>query len=186
MGSTARSASTIEEFKGALIGRIGSLAKTHLLLSEESGAIYFADIAHKELDAFDDGSEARVRLSGPPVELPSQLAVMLGMALHELTTNAAKFGALSVYGGKVEISWSVNIGAEQRTLNFEWVESGGPPVSSPARQGFGSRLLEMVLPGQIQAKTRVEYLTEGLRVNCAIPLAVAETSRPAITPVVAR
>jgi PAS domain S-box-containing protein len=175
MGSTARSAANIEEFKGALISRIGSLAKTHLLLSEESGVIYFADIVHKELDAFDDGSEARVRLSGPSVELSSQLAVMLGMALHELTTNAAKFGALSVYGGKVEIIWSVTIGAEQRTLNIEWVESGGPPVTMPSREGFGLRLLQMVLPGQIQAKSRIEYLPEGLRVKCVVPLPIAAT-----------
>jgi PAS domain S-box-containing protein len=170
MGSTARSASSIEEFKTALIARIGSLAKTHLLLSEESGVVYFADVAHKELDAFDDGSEARVRISGPHVELPSQLAVMLGMALHELTTNAAKFGALSVYGGKVELTWSITIGAEHRALNIDWVELDGPPVSTPSRQGFGSRLLHMVLPGQIQAKTCVEYMSDGLRVNCIVPL----------------
>src|SRR5664279_5668146 len=96
MGSTARSAETIEEFKNALIGRIGSLAKTHLLLTEEGATTTFSDILHSELDAFDDGSGKRVRLSGPDVDVPSRLAVSLGMAMHELTTNAAKYGALSV------------------------------------------------------------------------------------------
>lgn len=170
MGSTARSATTIDEFKSALIARIGSLAKTHLLLSDETGVAAFEEIARKELDAFDDGSEGRIRLSGPPVELPSQLAVTLGMALHELTTNAAKYGALSVHGGQVALTWSVIIEAERRTLDIDWVESGGPTVGDPTRQGFGTRLLEYVLPGQIQARTRIEYRPAGVRVDIAAPL----------------
>ncbi len=170
MGSTARSCDTIEEFKTALIGRIGSLAKTHLLLSDEGRVATFADILHSELDAFDDGSGERIKLSGPDVELPSRLAVSLGMAVHELTTNAAKYGALSVYGGKVVIAWTVGIDSERRTLNIDWVESGGPPVAEPKRQGFGARLLEFVLPGQIQAKTSIEYHPDGVRVHCVVPI----------------
>ncbi len=170
MGSTARSARTIEEFKNAMIGRIGSLAKTHLLLADEGNSTTFADILHSELDAFDDGSGARVRLGGPRIDLPSRLAVSLAMMIHELTTNSAKYGALSVYGGKVDVAWTIVIDAARRTLNIDWVESGGPPVTEPARQGFGSRLLEFVLPGQIQARTRIEYRPEGVRVHCAVPM----------------
>ena len=92
------------------------------------------------------------------------------MAIHELTTNAAKFGALSVYGGKVAVTWKVTIGATRRTLSFDWVESDGPPVAEPQRQGFGSRLLDFVLPGQIQAQTRIEYAPQGVRVYCTLPL----------------
>jgi PAS domain S-box-containing protein len=170
MGSTARSAQTIDDFKNALIGRIGSLAKTHLLLADEASATTFADILHSELDAFDDGTGTRIRLSGPRIDLPSRLAVSLGMAIHELTTNAAKFGALSVFGGKVEVNWSVTIDATRRVLAFDWVESGGPPVLQPLRQGFGSRLLAFVLPGQIQAKTQIDYRPDGVRVHCAVPM----------------
>lgn len=170
MGSTARSSDTIEDFKTALIGRIGALAKTHLLLAEEGRTVAFADILHSELDAFDDGSEARVHLTGPTVEMSSQLAVSLGMAIHELTTNAAKYGALSVYGGKVDVTWTVTIEAERRRLDFDWVESGGPRVGPPKRKGFGSRLLEFVLPGQIQAKTYVEFNPEGVHVHCTVPM----------------
>jgi PAS domain S-box-containing protein len=170
MGSTARSANTVEEFKTALIGRIGALAKTHLLLSDDSRAATFADILRNELDAFDDGSGARIALAGPEVAVPSRLAMSLGMAIHELTTNAAKYGALSVYGGKLNVAWTVVIEATRRTLNIDWVESGGPPVTAPARHGFGSRLLEFVLPGQIQAKTQIEYRPEGVRVRCMVPL----------------
>ncbi len=172
MGSTARSADTIEDFKTALIGRIGSLAKTHRLLTDEVGAVGFGDLLHNELDAFDDGSDGRITLSGPDVALSSQFAVSLGMALHELTTNAAKYGSLSVYGGKVDVTWSVTIEAKRRMLSFDWVESGGPAVSPPKRQGFGSRLLDFVLPGQIQAKASIDYRPDGVRMHCAVPMAL--------------
>jgi len=170
MGSTARAVSNIEDFKTALFGRIQSLAKTHLLLADEERAIGFADILRSELDAFDDGSDSRITLRGPEVTLTSQLAVSLGMAIHELTTNAAKYGALSVYGGKVEVTWSVTIDASRRTLTFDWMETGGPAVAKPTRHGFGSRLLEFVLPGQIQAKTKIDYAPDGVRMHCAVPL----------------
>ncbi|HSP49429.1 MAG TPA: HWE histidine kinase domain-containing protein [Pseudolabrys sp.] len=181
MGSTARSSETIEDFKNALIGRIGSLAKTHLLLADEGSTTTFADILHSELDAFDDGSGKRIRLSGPDVDVPSRLAVSLGMAMHELTTNAAKYGALSVFGGKVDVTWTVVIEATRRTLNFDWVESGGPPVAAPARQGFGSRLLEFVLPGQIQAKATIDYRPDGVHVHCAVPMPAETKAAPSPT-----
>jgi PAS domain S-box-containing protein len=169
-GSTARATDNIEDFKTALFGRIQSLAKTHLLLSDEERAVSFAHVLRSELGAFDDGSHERIVLSGPDVPLTSQLAVSLGMAIHELTTNAAKYGSLSVYGGKVEVNWSVTIGATRRTLSFDWVESGGPPVTQPQRQGFGSRLLAYVLPGQIQARSRIDFASNGVRVHCELPL----------------
>jgi PAS domain S-box-containing protein len=171
MGSTARSAETIEEFKQAMIGRIGALANTHVLLSEEGKTLSFADIVRSELDPFEDGTGRRVRLEGPDVAITaSRLAMALGMAIHELTTNAAKFGALSVYGGKVEVSWRVTIEAARRTLEFAWVESGGPPVRPPQKQGFGSRLLDFVLPGQIQARSHIDYDADGVSVHCSLPL----------------
>jgi two-component sensor histidine kinase/PAS domain-containing protein len=170
MGSTARSATSIEEFQTALIGRIGALSKTHILLSDDSRPVSFADIVHSELDAFDDGSEGRVTISGPPVEIPAPAAVPLGLAMHELTTNAAKYGALSVHDGKVHVSFSETITAEGRQLNFEWTESGGPAVKPPERQGFGSRLLQFVLPGQIQAKMTVDYRAGGIHVRGTVPL----------------
>lgn len=170
MGSTARTVDNIEDFKTAIFGRIQSLAKTHLLLADDVKAVDFSDILRSELDAFDIGIGGRITLQGPEVALTSPIAVSLGMAVHELTTNAAKYGALSVYGGKVEVTWSVTIDATRRTLTFDWIESGGPPVTDPTREGFGSRLLDFVLPGQIQARTRIEYAPQGIRVHCSVPL----------------
>lgn len=178
MGSTARFAKNIDDFKSAMIGRIASLARTHLLLSDDGAhAANFAEILHSELDAFDDNA-GRILLSGPTVEIPARLAVSVGMAIHELANNAARHGALSVYGGKVEATWRVTIEAMRRTLAFDWVESGGPPVTLPARIGFGTRLLEVVLPGQVQAKTRIEYAPEGVRVHYELPLPAEKTGSP--------
>ena len=174
MGSTARAVDNMDDFKTALFGRIQSLAKTHLLLADEDRAAELVALLRSELDAFDDGS-GRISLHGPPVTLSSQLAVSLGMAIHELTINAAKYGALSVFGGKVDVSWSVTIDATRETLTIEWVESGGPVVMEPRRKGFGSRLLEFVLPGQVQAKTRIEFAREGVRMHCTVPIPPEES-----------
>jgi PAS domain S-box-containing protein len=170
MGATARTATSIEEFQTALIGRIGALSKTHILLSDDSRPVSFADIVHSELDAFDDGSGNRVSISGPPVEIASAAAVPLSLAMHELTTNAAKYGALSVHGGKVRVTWRETITADRRQLDFDWTESGGPAVTPPERQGFGSRLLQFVLPGQIQAKTTIDYRPGGVQIHSTVPL----------------
>lgn len=171
MGSTARSATSIDEFKEAMIGRIGALAKTHVLLAEEGKTLSFADIVHSELDPYEDVSNKRVSIDGPDVAInSSRIAMALGMAMHELTTNATKFGALSVYGGTIEVKWTLTLEASRRTLEFSWIESGGPAVSPPARKGFGMRLLDFVLPGQIQAESRVDFAPEGFRVTCAFPL----------------
>jgi two-component sensor histidine kinase len=170
MGATARTATSIEDFQNALIGRIAALSKTHILLSDDSRPVLFGDIVHSELDAFDDGKGARISISGPPVEITAQAAVPLSLAMHELTTNAAKYGALSVHSGKVQVSWSETIDADGRQLDFDWTESGGPAAKAPERQGFGSRLLQFVLPGQIQAKTTIDYRPEGIYVRTTMPL----------------
>ena len=170
MSTTARSVETIDDFKTMLIGRIRSLAKTHMLLAEEAHPVRLKELLRKELNAFDDGGEGRITMNGAPVDLTTEVAVPLGMALHELTVNSAKFGALSAPEGRVSASWQVTQDVEGRTLDFDWVESGGPAVAPPAREGFGTRLLETVLPGQIGARTRIDYAPKGVRVHYTVPL----------------
>ena len=171
MGSTARESLSVEDFQKAFISRIGSLAKTHALLTDDlRQSVSFRDLLRNELDVFDDGSRNRLSLSGPEVQLPSDLAVPLGMAVHELTTNAAKYGALSKLGGRVEVSWSPKNTPSGPILEFMWLEQGGPPVTEPSHIGFGSRLLQQVLAGQIRAKIHLDYNPNGLRGRFAIPL----------------
>ncbi len=169
MRTTARASATIEEFEEAFAGRIDSLSKTHDLVTENfEQAVSLTTLLSNELDAYDDGACRRVRLVGPPVELPSALAVPIGMAIHELTTNAGKYGALSIIAGRVDVT--VSIEADAHRLRFEWIEREGPPVRPPTRKGFGSRLLEHVLARQIGAEVTVDYDPAGLRARIVVPL----------------
>jgi PAS domain S-box-containing protein len=178
IGSTAKTSETIEGFKDSLIGRISALARTHLLMSDATRvSVSFEVMLHNELDPFDDSNNDRVRISGPPVEIATRQAVPLGMALHELTTNAAKYGALATLGGRVDVSWRIVTEATTRKLEFDWVESGGPLVTAPSRKGFGSQLIEVVLPRQINAETSVDYRPEGLQVHVSLVLPDLEPSK---------
>lgn len=171
MGSTARASTTINEFQEAFSGRIVSLAKTHSTLSENAAqSVRFRDLLCNELDPYDDGTGKRVVLVGQDVYLPSTVAIPLGMAIHELTTNAVKHGALSVFGGSVVVRWSVLDERVPLTLAFDWVEQNGPRVEPPAHRGFGSKLLQRVLTHQIGADANLDYHSEGLRVHICVPL----------------
>jgi two-component sensor histidine kinase len=166
VGATARSASSIDDFYHAFVGRIISLANTHTLLTE---AVWqtasLREIMEKELKPYNDARGGRIVLNGPAVDLPSEAAVPIGMAIHELSTNAAKYGALSAKGGQVIVSWDAQPADEGIRLKLLWEERGGPPVSPPTRQGFGSRLLHRVLATQLNAKVETDFNPEGLRVS---------------------
>lgn len=171
MGSTARASATIEEFQQAFTGRIMALARTHSSLAEDEWqAISLRNLLRHELEPYDDGSPGRVLLDGPAVDLPSAAAIPLGMAIHELATNAVRYGVLSVLGGSVTVSWALMEEQDRRELTIEWVERNGPAISPPTRKGFGSQLLERVLSNQTGACAMISYDPEGLRAHLAVPL----------------
>jgi two-component sensor histidine kinase len=171
VGSTARSTTTVDEFYHAFSDRIVSLAKTHSLLTEDYWQMAsLREILENELAPYDDEKGGRVLLTGPPLELSADLAVPTGMAIHELTTNAVKHGALSVPDGRVEVAWDVNALDGGRKLHLEWIEHDGPPVAEPTRRGFGSTLLQRVLTAQIQATIDIDYQPTGLRFTMDAPL----------------
>jgi PAS domain S-box-containing protein len=171
VGSTARTASSIDEFYQGFVGRIVSLSRTHNLLTEDLWQkAALEDLIQTELGPYEDGARNRISVEGPHVELPSEAAVPIGMAIHELTTNAAKHGALSTFGGQVEVRWRVEPGEERPVLHFTWTEHGGPKVSTPTRQGFGSRLLQRVLATQLQADVSMDFPEEGLRFTMTLPI----------------
>jgi two-component sensor histidine kinase len=180
VGATARSTSNIDEFYEAFVGRIISLANTHSLLTE---AVWqtasLREILDKELAPYKDYAGERVVLEGPSVELPSEAAVPIGMAVHELTTNAAKYGALSIDTGRVAVRWTSEDDPAGLRLKLRWTEGGGPLVAPPKRQGFGSRLLHRVLATQLNAKVEMDFRPAGLQVSIDAVLKKAAFLDPA-------
>jgi two-component sensor histidine kinase len=178
LGATARSTRSVQEFYHSFSNRIVSLSNTHNLLTEDYWQTApLIEMFRNELSHYDDGAQQRVTLDGPPVELSADLAVPIGMAVHELTTNAAKYGALSVPGGRIAVAWQVRDLPSERLLEIAWVERGGPPVVRPSRRGFGSTLLDRVLTQQCRAAISIAYDREGVSCQIGIPL-VAERLVP--------
>lgn len=171
LGATARSTHSVEEFYHSFANRIVSLASTHNLLTEDYWqTASLLDMLRNELKHYDDGAMQRIVLQGPTVELSADLAVPIGMAMHELTTNAAKHGALSVPGGRIEVRWDVRSQGAERRLDVDWIERGGPLVEKPRRKGFGSTLLQRVLTDQCRATIQLNYEPVGFRCQMDIPL----------------
>jgi two-component sensor histidine kinase len=115
------------------------------------------------------GEGVRFSIGGPDAALPAQAVVGLSLALHELATNAAKYGALSVPEGRVTIRWTIREGPPQR-IELTWSESGGPPVSPPERQGFGTKLMRRILPGNLHPEVLIRYPSEGVTAMIAFDL----------------
>jgi PAS domain S-box-containing protein len=161
------------EEKAAFEGRLFALAAAHNLLTQsnwESAAVH--DIARDSLLA--DGANAgRVHLAGPRVLLTPRAALAIALALHELGTNAVKYGALSNDSGCVSLTWQVAPG-DPPMLRLEWREEGGPPVAPPARRGFGSILLERSLTHDLDGKVTTDFRRKGLVCTIEAPL----TRRP--------
>jgi two-component sensor histidine kinase len=145
--STGRSAATVHDFQAALTGRIGSLAKAHAAITgDETQSASVGELLRLELDGFSEVRAGRVTMSGPDVRLASEIAIPLGLAIHELAVNSAQFGAFSTLSGRVSVSWDYDAA---HTLFLSWVEHDGPTVQGPSRNGFGTRVLERVLGGQL-------------------------------------
>jgi two-component sensor histidine kinase len=161
---TLRGATDLRSARLALDDRIISLSRAHDLLTDASweGAD-LADVVARAMEPFD---AARLRLSGPSLLVPPRHALTLALALHELATNASKYGALSVADGRVELAWR----AQDGVLRLAWRERGGPAVSEPTRRGFGSRLLEEGIDRELGGETRITYAQDGVRCEISAPL----------------
>ena len=157
------------EARRAFDQRLAALGKAHGLLTRESWES--ADLAAVATEAFApyvNGTD-QVTMTGPPLRLAPKTAVTIAMTLHELCTNAAKYGALSVDAGHVALDWSIERGDQDR-LHLRWQESGGPAVTLPARRGFGSMMIERALSSELQGDVRLDFLPEGLLCTIDAPL----------------
>jgi len=143
---------TVDDLKQLIEGRIDALAKVHALFVQSRWAgAELRNLVSQELSAYSDETEARVRIDGPAVMLEPYSAQAIAITLHELATNAAKYGSLSAAAGRVEIAWSHT--ADGR-LSLRWIELGGPTVTPPTHRGFGTRIMENILAGQLKGEVR--------------------------------
>jgi two-component sensor histidine kinase len=115
-------------------------------------------------------TDDRFVVSGPAVRLLPRTALSIAMALHELATNAVKYGALSVEGGQVTVAWSVARRAAGRRLRLRWEEAGGPAVAAPRRRGFGSRLIERGLAAELDGEVELQFAPTGVVCRIDVPL----------------
>jgi PAS domain S-box-containing protein len=164
-----KSGRDMAEARDAFQHRLAALASAHDLLTRESWEGATLGELMREALALYDGGEDRIRWHGPFVRLNPKAAVSLVMALHELSTNAAKYGALSVPEGRVEVSWSV----KDDLLSLEWRESGGPPVTPPDHRGFGFRMIERALAADMSGAAALDFEPGGLvcRIQAALDAA---------------
>jgi PAS domain S-box-containing protein len=163
-------ASASPEDRQAFIERLHAMARAQDLLTIETwNRASLRDVVAKALEPFHETQQHRFSISGPETQLGASQAMMLGMALFELATNAAKYGALSSDSGHVRITWSLDGRREVLRLNLSWQESGGPYVKPPSSQGFGSMLIERGLTGE-GGGSNLEFLPEGLCWTLEIPI----------------
>jgi two-component sensor histidine kinase len=170
---TFRSASRAEREK--FEGRLGALAEAHNLLSQEKWqGSELQDVMVRVLNPYLLNNPDRVRMFGPKVPLSPRLAVVLSMILHEIATNAAKYGALSNDTGTVTLDWEVTEDNDGRQLRLIWTEAGGPHVTAPVQRGFGSRLIERSARDQLGGEATVDFLPRG--VVCTVTSALDKES----------
>jgi two-component sensor histidine kinase len=166
---TFRSASRAEREK--FEGRLGALAEAHNLLSQEKwqGA-ELREVIARVLRPYLLNTPERMRMFGPQVPLSPRLAVVLAMIVHEIATNAAKYGALSNDTGSVAVDWEILEERDGRKLRLIWTEAGGPPVTAPVQRGFGSRLIERSARDQLGGQATVDFLPRGVvyTLTCAL------------------
>jgi two-component sensor histidine kinase len=155
-------ADSLADYKKAIVGRIQALANSHSLFAQSrwSGA-ELRNLAQQELSPY---GQTRVEIEGPDVSLEPSIAQMVALCVHELTTNAAKYGALSVADGRVRLEWSRD---RDGRVSLRWSERGGPLVTPPTRRGFGTKMLESFL--QMQGKIQLDWRPEGLRCEITLP-----------------
>jgi two-component sensor histidine kinase len=154
---TIRGGPEMDAIMEAFTGRLNTMASAQDILTQTVWArASLAGLVEESLKGHSDLS--RFRIDGPKVELSSRTALAMALALHELATNATKYGALSQDSGRIDVTWSVTDGE----FKFGWRESGGPPVQTPTRRGFGSRMIERALAGYFNGTAGVDYEPAGV------------------------
>jgi two-component sensor histidine kinase len=177
---TIRSSTSLEVFGTQFGSRLRALSRVQSLLARvEDQVIDLHALVTAELAAHSEGdlTGAKITIGGPSVPLPPTAAQALGLALHELTTNAVKYGALAQPAGKLEVTWELKAKKPVTEIAIQWRESGVymPSIGAPKRKGYGSELIERALPYQLSAKTQLEFGPDGVRCEIVVPVSTEFT-----------
>ncbi|MBD2840791.1 CHASE domain-containing protein [Erythrobacter rubeus] len=165
---TRRRSTDLDEFADSLEGRIRSLSATHdLLTGTDWGTTPLRAVIEAELQHFRAGGEHTVVIEGPPVDLAPNDALSFGLAIHELATNAAKYGSLSVPHGEVAVSWRL---LDSDLAEVEWIERSGPAVPATRSRGFGTDLIEKIVAHELRQPVELSFEREGVRCKLRIPV----------------
>jgi len=168
---SAETSSTVEDYASHLDGRLNAFARTQAMVTRdpESG-VDLEYLVAEELAAYNARDGELLRITGPAIRLQPKAAETLALALHELATNALKYGALSQPSGCIDVTWQVQKGNSPDELVFDWRERGGPRVAPPLRKGFGTEMLERTLAFEFKAKTTLRFDATGVHCTITIPL----------------
>lgn len=170
---TLRGSTSLDAFATEFEGRLAALSRVQTLVaSTDVDRISLRGLLEAELAAHGAVGSTSVRIAGPDVMLPTAAVQTLALALHELATNAVKYGAIGQPQGQLDVSWRMEeLAAGPRQLVLEWAETGvAMPDIAAARKGYGSELIERALPYQLQAETRLDFRDDGVHCMIAVPL----------------
>lgn len=177
IGRTLRGATAHSESVKTLEARLMALSRTHNVLSAENwDSADLHDIAAEALAPFATGDRTRLQVDGPEVRLRPRAALTLAMVLHELSTNAAKYGALSDAVGRVALSWSIRNRNQGPWLRLVWRESGGPAVQPATRKGFGSTLIDQGIAHELGGSAELNFEPSGVTCTIEFPLGAAQSA----------
>jgi two-component system CheB/CheR fusion protein len=176
---TLRRSATLEEFSESFIGRVRALTASYTLLSGEKWlGVSLRDLLVEETRPDRAESTRNIVMEGPEIRLSAAGALAMGMAIHELATNAVKHGALSAPEGVVTISWRLETDGEQAEFVLRWIETGGPPVVPPERRGFGITLIERGFAHELSGHATMAFEPEGVRATLRAPARTALANDP--------
>jgi two-component system, chemotaxis family, CheB/CheR fusion protein len=162
---------SVEEYRKTFVGRLSALARAHgLLLDAEWRGADLRALVEQSVEAYRSDDPDKIEIEGEHVPLTATQSLGLGMILHELGTNAAKYGALSQGDGRVRVSWEVEERKKGRRLRLHWVERGGPEIKELGKKGFGTRLIERACTYELEGEVELDYAREGLRWEVVFPL----------------
>jgi two-component system, chemotaxis family, CheB/CheR fusion protein len=161
----------VREYRDSFIGRLSALSRAHsLLLDAQWRGADLKQLVEQALQAYAVDRPDVLEIQGDPVRLSPSEGLGLSLILHELATNAAKYGALSRSEGRVRVSWEVEQGDDSRRVRLRWEEQGVPELEALVRRGFGTRLIERACRHELEGEVELDYTSEGLRCELVFPL----------------